>query len=328
LIKILAPVDRVEEVEKVIEAGADELYCGVLSRDWIQKYTLASLNRRPAPACNFKSFEDLRKCIEIAHSHGVPVALTINEHYYVKEQYPLLLRYFEDAVNAGVDSFIISDLGILMTLQKMNVGVKIHISTGGTTFNSETVKFYQDLGASRVQLDRHLTIEEIKEICKETVNIEMGVFILNSRCANIDGFCTFLHFFSSDPLYTNACMLPYEVYVESPEDDERKIVAGVRQKVWQRFHIDDRPCGACALHDFNEMGLSYVKIVGRGNSTSKKILDVNFINTLRSFLGGKSSKREFQNMARKLYSSIFGRPCRIIMCYYPDVVNEWNEQYI
>jgi hypothetical protein len=49
MIKILAPVDKVEEVSQVIEAGADELYCGLTSGEWLQKYTLAAINRRPAP---------------------------------------------------------------------------------------------------------------------------------------------------------------------------------------------------------------------------------------------------------------------------------------
>jgi putative protease len=264
LIRVLAPVDKVEEVEEVIRSGADELYCGVLSRDWLLKYTIAALNRRPHPACNLKSFKELEECVEIAHSYGVPVALTVNEHYYINEQYPILLDYIEKALDAGVDSLIVSDLALLLTLRDMRLGVKLHVSTGGTTFNSETVKFYQELGASRVQLDRHLTIQEIRDIHKEISGIETGVFILNSKCANIDGFCTFLHFASSDPAYTNACMLPYEVQVESFEDDEKKVVAGIRQQVWQRYHIDDRPCGVCALYEFNEIGLSYVKIVGRG----------------------------------------------------------------
>ncbi|MEM3641569.1 MAG: peptidase U32 family protein [Candidatus Bathyarchaeia archaeon] len=320
MIKILAPVDKVEEVNQLIEAGADELYCGIISRDWIRKYTIAALNRRPSPVCNFKSFEELRKCAEIAHSHGVPVELTINEHYYTEDQYPFLLDFTQKAIDAGVDSLIISDLAFLLTLHDMNTGIKIHVSTGGTAFNSETVKFYQDLGVSRVQLPRHLTIEEIREIHRETPNVEKGVFILNSKCANIDGFCTFLHFPSSDPAYNNACMLPYEIYVESSEDDERQIIAGIRQKVWQRFHIDDRPCGACALYDFSEMGLTYVKIVGRGYPTAKKVTDIKFIRTLLDFLRENPSKVEFASVARNLYTHTYERPCRVAMCYYPEVM--------
>lgn len=313
-------MDKVEEVNQLVEAGADELYCGLISRDWIRKYTIAALNRRPSPVCNFKSFEELKKCVEIAHSYEVPVELTINEHYYTEDQYPFLLEFTQKAIDVGVKSFIVSDLAFLLTLHDAFGGIKIHVSTGGTAFNSETVKFYQDLGASRVQLPRHLTIGEIRDICSEVSNIETGVFILNSKCANIDGFCTFLHFSSTDPAYTNACMLPYEVYVESSEDDERKIIAGVRQKIWQRFHIDDRPCGACALYDFNEMGLTYAKIVGRGYPTAKKVTDIKFIRTLLDFLRKNPSKEEFTIAARNLYTHTYGRPCRVAMCYYPEVM--------
>jgi putative protease len=320
LIRVLAPVDKVEEVEEVIRSGADELYCGVLSRDWLLKYTIAALNRRPHPACNLKSFKELKECVEIAHSYGVPLALTVNEHYYINEQYPILLDYIEKALDAGVDSLIVSDLALLLTLRDMRLGVKLHVSTGGTTFNSETVKFYQELGASRVQLDRHLTIQEIRDIHEEISGIETGVFILNSKCANIDGFCTFLHFASSDPAYTNACMLPYEVQVESFEDDEKKVVAGIRQQVWQRYHIDDRPCGVCALYEFNEIGLSYVKIVGRGYPLQKKVTDVRFVRMMLNFLERKPTKEEFRKTARKFYASTYRRPCRITMCYYPEVM--------
>ncbi|MBS7647418.1 MAG: U32 family peptidase [Candidatus Bathyarchaeia archaeon] len=320
VLKILAPVDKVEEVTQIIEAGADELYCGLLSREFLKKYTIAAINRRPSPACNFKSFEELKEAVRIAHSYGVPVALTINEHYYTEDMYPLLRDFVEKCVDADVDSFIISDLGLLLWLRDLNVGVKLSISTGGVALNSESIKFYQELGASRIQLPRHLTLKEIRDIHKEISCVETGVFILNSKCANIDGFCTFLHFTFSDPAYNNACMLPYEIYVESSEDDEKRVIAGVRQQVWQRFHIDDRPCGACALYEFNEIGLTYVKIVGRGYPTSKKIIDVKFIRSLLNTLSKNPSRREFRDIARNLYTSTYGRQCRVIMCYYPEVI--------
>ncbi|MEM2866978.1 MAG: U32 family peptidase [Candidatus Bathyarchaeia archaeon] len=330
MIKIFAPVDKAEEVDKLIDAGADELYCGLVPLEWLHKYTaLVALTRRPALSANFRSFEDLEECVKRAHSRKRKVSLTINEHYYRAEQYDLLLKIIERAANLGVDYFIISDLGLLLTLRKMDIGVKMHMSIGGMALNSETVKFYQELGVSRVQLPRDLTIEEIRSICRDVSGIELGAFILNSKCANIDGFCTFLHFPPSGPLYNNACMLPYEVFVDSDEEDEKKIIAGVRNKVWERFHIDDRPCGACALYEFNEMGLDFVKIVGRGYPILKKVLDVTFIRTLLDYLNTKRVLREdFRLFAKKLYAHTYNRTCRTIMCYYPEVMLEWSKQYI
>lgn len=37
--KLVAPISKVEEVLPIIEAGADELYCGVLPLEWYKKYT-------------------------------------------------------------------------------------------------------------------------------------------------------------------------------------------------------------------------------------------------------------------------------------------------
>ena len=44
---------------------------------------------------HFKSFEELQESVEIAHSRSVPVILTLNEHYYSKDQYPYLLSYVD-----------------------------------------------------------------------------------------------------------------------------------------------------------------------------------------------------------------------------------------
>ena len=332
--KVLAPVDKVGEAEEVIRAGADELYCGVLSAEWSQEYSIAAINRRPARICNFESFDELRNCVEIAHSYDVPVSLTINEHYYTREQYPLLVDYIEKAVDAGVDSFLISDLALLLFLNELNLDIKAHISTGGTTFNSETAKFYQSLGVSRITIPRHLTIGEIREITENISNIETCVFIFNSRCPNIDGFCTFMHIQSRDPSYKNACMLPYSLHVvrsQPPEDklhrdEDREFrettSCVVRQQVWERFHMDDIPCGVCALYEFEEMGIDYVKIVGRGNPTERKVNDLKFIRLLLAPLEEQGiSKEEFREKARRLYMSTYRLPCRTIMCYYPEVMN-------
>ena len=340
MIKILSPVSRCDEVEDVIAAGADELYCGILLDDWIKGYTVsASLNRRQedntilGTSPHFKSFEELKESVEIAHSRSVPVILTLNEHYYSKDQYPYLFSYVDKVLEAGVDAFIIGDVAFILSLRERGIPTDIHISTAGTAFNSETVRFYQELGASRVILPRHLTIEEIESIASEVSDVELEAFILNSRCANIDGFCTFQHgladLFPDEKVkeqYLNACMLSYEISVypdakvESDSDIKEKI-SWERQSIWSALHIDDRPCGACALFEFSKIGLHGVKIVGRQNAKSKKIKDVTFIRTLIDFLSKENpSKEEFRKFSRRLYQETYEWPCLIFKCYYPSVL--------
>jgi hypothetical protein len=126
--------------------------------------------------------------------------------------------------------------------------------------------------------------------------------------------------------YLNACMLSYKISVypdakvESDSDIKEKI-SWERQSIWSALHIDDRPCGACALFEFSKIGLHGVKIVGRQNAKSKKIKDVIFLRTLIDSLSEKNpSKEEFRKFSRRLYQETYEWPCLIFKCYYPSVL--------
>ncbi len=323
MIRLLSPVDRIDEVEPLIEAGADELYCGVMTADWHNRYIAGSINRRPGGGASFTSFDALSDCVRRAHLHDIPVFLTLNEHYYTLEQYPFLFEYVARAVDAGVDALIVADLGLLLTLREKAPDIRTIISTGGTAFNSETVTFYRDLGSSRVILPRHLTLDEISTICEETRDIELEAFILNSRCPNVDGFCTFHHGLadaSFDLLCMNACMLPFEVSMDT-HGHRAPYVSLRRQQIWQTVHMDRHPCGVCALYEFNAIRISSVKIVGRGNPTERKLADIAFTGALRDMLRDKRPSREaFREAARDLYHDAYRRECQAHMCYYPEVM--------
>ncbi|MEW6142311.1 MAG: U32 family peptidase [Chloroflexota bacterium] len=323
--KLLSPVDKVEEVEPLIQAGADELYCGLLTEEWHNQYIAGSINRRPGGGANFTTFDQLDECVSIAHSHTIPVFLTLNEHYYIEKQYPYIKNFIERADSIGVNALIVADLAILLLLRQMRARAKVVISTGGTAFNSEAVKFYQNLGASRIILPRHLTIDEIQSIVGNVKGIDLETFVFNSRCPNVDGFCTFHHGLadkSMDLLYRNACMLPYDVSVavEDGAEDTAARISIKRQRIWELAHVDDFPCGACALWDFNQIGIKSVKIVGRGNQSIRKLTDIRFLRSLLDLLSQGPTKQEFYATARKRYQETYKRPCRVYMCYYPEVM--------
>lgn len=328
--KILSPLDTPEEVEPLIDAGAKEFYCGVLEESWYSRYPVISINRRPAGKGHFKGFKELAQAAARAHKHTVPVFFTVNEHYYTRDQLPLVREYIERAIDAGVDGLIIADYGLLVALPGLADRLSIHVSTGGTVFNARAARFYQELGACRITLPRHLTLGEMKKILKKIPTLETTAFVFNSRCINVDGFCTFQHGLSGKktPLfYRNACMLPYEI---APIPlSKTALSAGVstlspliaRQRVWETVHLDDYPCGACALFEFKQMHLTSLKIVGRGNTTERKITDVSFFQTLLDVLyHARPSIADFRSTARELYATTYNRPCRPFMCHYPSVM--------
>jgi len=348
--KIMTPFNTTDEIHDLAENGATELYTGVNDPDWIRKYPIAGINRRVEIKSNLNGFEELKRSVDIAHSYNVPVELTLNEHYYTQAQYPHLLDYVKKAIDAGIDALVVSDIALILVLREHGMNVPLHLSTGGAVFNSEAGGFYAQIGISRVTIPRHLTLEEIRSLISKAAVPEFVVFILNSRCANIDGLCTFDHLpfkcpdpgkflgmaavsrypehvFSKDIIATGACMLPYLVEFLEPLPTglsgarEEKLNATLkRQQLWDKNHIDNIPCGACALYDFKRMGVSSVKIVGRGNPLRRKIGDIKFIKMLLDLLDGDMPKDEYMRYARNLYMANYSRPCRSIGCYYPEVL--------
>jgi collagenase-like PrtC family protease len=329
---ILSPLDSVEEVQPLAEAGAGEFYCGLLEEQWYTAYPVISINRRPAGKGHFRTFADVQRAVQRAHALGCKVYFALNEHYYIQAQYELIRRYAEGARDAGVDGFIIADFGLLAWLQEERMGVPLHISTGGTVFNRRAAAFYHGLGAQNITLPRHLALEELREVVRTMPPMDTTVFVLNSRCVNVDGLCTFQHGLAGKeimPMYRNACMLPFDVQVHvspgcaAPDAPLQQARVRRRQKLWEHVHVDDHPCGACALYEFSEMGITSVKVVGRGNPIERKVRDVAFLRQLLDALvHARPIRADFRRQARALYCATYRRACRPHMCYYPSVMED------
>ncbi len=167
--RILAPFTHIEDVKILKNAGVDELYCSYVTEELTEKWPLAFniLNRR-GEGQSFENYEIFKKAAEQANKYNLPVYVAING-LYTPEQYPLLLDLVKKIeCLEGVKGIIVADLGFLLTLKKNKFKKEIHISTGGTCFNSNTVDFYQNLGANRIILPRQLTSSEIENIVTET----------------------------------------------------------------------------------------------------------------------------------------------------------------
>ena len=328
-LKILSPLDSPDEVERLAGAGADEFYCGVLDEEWYTRYPIISINRRPAGKGHFKKFCDLKDAVDRAHRLRISVYVALNEHYYSAAQYPLILKYIEHIIDAGADALIISDYGLMVYVHENFGGIPVHVSTGGAVFNWKAAEFYcEEFGVTNITLPRHLTVGEIAGIVSRGPRVATTVFVLNSRCVNVDGYCTFQHGLAGRevlPMFRNACMLPFNVTVW--QDGQTEPVQGprgtacvvARQKIWEQVHVDDHPCGACALYEFNDIGIDSLKIVGRGNATERKLKDIRFLRTLIDFLAAAHpSQADFRQCAQTLYRETYARPCRRHLCYYPS----------
>ena len=175
--ELLMPAGNVEKLDYAINYGADAVYLGMVD------FSLRSMRKG-----EIITRENLKKAVELAHSYGKKVYLTLNI-YAFDEDIKNLYENIGLIADAAPDSVIVSDFGILNVVRKELPQIDLHISTQTNTLNSEAVKFWRDFGAKRVILARELSIEQIKEIRRAVPDIELESFVHGSQCVSFSGRC-------------------------------------------------------------------------------------------------------------------------------------------
>lgn len=351
--KILAPINSILDIEPVIKAGATELFCGIIPETWGNKYgSTVSPNRREWTSANITTYEQLHEIVELTHQNNAQIFLTLNA-LYIDDQKDLLDEIIKQAVKCKVDAFIVADIGLIYQLKSMNLKQEIHISTGGTTFNSQTAKFYENLDVQRITFPRHVQPEEMKDMVSSTKNIKYEVFILNSGCKNIDGYCTFLHGIKEQKngyfwkLFKKAnfdrlvlktlqslpqsisnkinfscsgvdspCLMKYDFEVLTKNNEFKTNILSRNLKSFFSLMSGVDPCGACRIKEFDDIGIHSLKIVGRNYSKNKKVKDVLFITDILKKLDENLNDIDFKQYVTKQYEHYYGLNCKKL-CYYP-----------
>ena len=172
-IELLAPAGDLEKLYFACLYGADAVFVG--SKEF-------SLRSR---ASNF-TIKDLEEGAKICHYFGAKLYVTLNIVAHNNDLLGLI-DYIQDIEKAQVDAVICSSYAIIDLVRK-HTNLDIHISTQQSVTNSLGVKFYEDLGATRVVLARELSIEEIANVKKNT-NMELEVFIHGGMCSSYSGRC-------------------------------------------------------------------------------------------------------------------------------------------
>ena len=132
------------------------------------------------------SMDDVRRLCEYAHRFGVRIFLTVNTILYDNDL-PEAERLLAEARDAGVDAIIAQDLAVFESLGKGS-GLPVHASTQCAIRTPEQAGFYEALGASRLVLERQLSLEQVRRI-REAVGCELEFFVHGALCVCYSGQC-------------------------------------------------------------------------------------------------------------------------------------------
>ena len=174
MIELLAPAGSMEALKAAVQNGANAVYLGC-----------GSFNARQS-AKNF-TIQTLSEAVKYCHVRGVQVHLTLNTLVSDREM-DACCELIRQAAIAGVDAFIVQDLGVVELCKQIAPRVPVHGSTQMTIHSLPGVLLCAAWGMTRVVLSRELSREEIRYIC-ENSPIEIEVFAHGALCMCYSGQC-------------------------------------------------------------------------------------------------------------------------------------------
>lgn len=312
---ILAPLRHSDEVAPLLEAGADEFFCGLTPTGWESRFGLSWANRRPQSA-GVPDLDDFERIITSAGSHPVYVAL--NAPCYPAGAVELLTDFGVNLLDRGAAGLIVADMDLLLSLVEAGQGSRLHLSSLATCINEGSAKFYRELGIRRIILPRHLTMGEIEAVL--IPGLEFETFLLNDGCVFEEGLCATTHAAGA------FCALDGEgADGVLPETLERYAFWK-----WTLNHCGCRtgngypmgPCGLCAIPRLLRSGIASFKVVGREASLPRKVASVRLAALSLDLARGGSSPAEISQAVIDLRG--WPQMCaERHLCYYPDL---WEQQ--
>ena len=174
--ELLAPAGGMEQLRAAVQFGADAVYLA------------ADRFGMRARAANFR-LDEIPAAVAFAHDHGVKVHVTCNILMH-PDDIDELPAFFRALDTAGVDAFIIGDLGAFAVAGEVAPRVERHVSTQASVANAAAARVWHSLGASRVVCAREMSLADIARLRQDAPpDLEIEAFAHGAMCMAVSGRC-------------------------------------------------------------------------------------------------------------------------------------------
>lgn len=237
-LELLAPAKDLYTAIVAINSGADAVYIG------------GPRNGARERASN--TVEDIAKLCKYAHQFRVKVYVTLNTIIY-DDEISDIRQLVRNLYNIGVDALIVQDMCFL----EMDIPpIPLHASTQCDTRTVAKAQFLEKVGFSQIVLPREMTLEEIRQVRKNT-SVPLEAFVHGALCVSYSGNCYASYIIGGRSANRGECAQPCRL--------PYNLVDGNGKTVLEHSHL-------LSLKDLNrinylgeliEAGISSFKIEGR-----------------------------------------------------------------
>ncbi len=245
--ELLSPAKDKETAISAIACGADAVYIGA-----------PAFGARKNAA---NSLEDIKEVVDYAHKFWAKVFITMNTILSDNE--------LDDAVKLahklqaiGIDALIIQDLGLLEQLMEQGFTLPLHMSTQCDNYLPQKVKFFNEIGVSRVVLARELSLEQIQQIHSENPNLELEAFVHGALCVSMSGQCYLSQHIGGRSANRGECAQPCRKLYSVETTDGKVLKKDIHALCLKDFNASN------LIHKMAESGVYSFKIEGRLKDTS------------------------------------------------------------
>ena len=240
--ELLAPAKDKETAFAAIDCGADAVYIG------------ASGYGARRNAAN--SLEDIKAVVEYAHKFWAKVFVTVNT-ILRDDELEDAVELVKDLDKTGVDAVLVQDMGLVSKLKDLKLSVPIHASTQCDNRDSEKIRFFRNIGFSRVVLARELSLEQIKTIHEQNPDIELEAFIHGALCVSYSGQCYLSQFIGGRSANRGECAQPCRKKYSVLNDKGEYIAKDIYALCLKDFNASK------SVKEMIEAGIYSFKIEGR-----------------------------------------------------------------
>ena len=316
--ELLAPAGSYAKFLTALNFGADAVYVGG------KNFSLRTF------ADNFTD-EELQNAVVLAHGKGKKIYVTVNI-FARNFDFEKLENYLAFLEKIGVDGAIISDPGVIYLAKKVAPKLCLHLSTQANTTNKYSVKFWKEMGVSRIVLARELSISEIKEIHEFVPDMELEAFVHGAMCISYSGRCLLSDYLDGRSSNRGACVQScrwrYEVRALNATNGQSEWLP-MQEDEHGTFILNSKDLNMSAhLQQLADAGVCSFKIEGRMKSGYYLATVINAYRRLMD--GGELSlmQEELTNVAHRAYTTAYALGNNSKTVNYDDSQSKGEYVYI